>query len=390
MRSPRALFVAALVACACAHAESSMKDTALAPAANEPAAPSPEPAPARPDDPPKPAPPVPAPEPRPLPSPPPAPEPQPDEKPVPPAPEPSPAPKPDEKAPDPAPAAKDAPDPAVEAAAVEADKKAREILAKAAERQAAGDLVEPGKLASFHVVFHTAIFQGDKGQVQTDDDGLVIDWKQGSIRTQITVDGGMTTKAWYEPRRVGWISDGSKTSSLLGADRKADYDQLQLHRRIIDQMLDIAILGKLAQGKGRWRVVDAKLDGVSAEGLGSTIAVERLPTPQAPEALRITLWMQTAADGSVGDVVAARMPPIEPGAATLTYRFGWHERFPSVSAAAADGSVAASKMRFPFSVDVAERYDADPEARTILCVKTRAVDLNTVGDAAFEPPKKPR
>src|SRR6185503_17879512 len=47
--------------------------------------------------------------------------------------------------------------PSQDAAALAAsDKRAREILAYAAARQNAGDLVEPGRLESFHVVFHSA------------------------------------------------------------------------------------------------------------------------------------------------------------------------------------------------------------------------------------------
>src|SRR5215831_9983976 len=125
--------------------------------------------------------------------------------------------KPAEKPPEPAPAK-----PAVDAAAEAAsDKKARAILAKAAERQHAGDLVEPGKLQSFHVSFHAAQVErtkvGKDGRetvvlVQADDDGLVVDWMQGSIKTQFTLDDATTTKAWYERLRVGWISDGKTTS----------------------------------------------------------------------------------------------------------------------------------------------------------------------------------
>jgi hypothetical protein len=278
-----------------------------------------------------------------------------------------------------APPAKPAADPAAEA---ESDKKAREILAKAAERQNAGDLVEPGKLESFHVVFHVATIErtttNKEGQevktlIELDDDGLVVDWLKGSIKTTITFEGATTTKARYLPMETAWISDGTTVSALTG-DRKADFEQLELHRRVIDQLLDVAFLGKLAAGKARWRVLaDATVPGA--------VAIERLPPAETPNALRITLWIARGADGAVGDVVQAAMPSTEDKDTSFVYRFGYHVDFPKVSRKDAE-----TKMRFPYSIDVEERRGAE-KPRPMLALKVDSVSLNSVVELDFARPK---
>jgi hypothetical protein len=284
--------------------------------------------------------------------------------------------------------------PAPDAAAVAAsDKKAREILAHAAERQNAGDLAEAGRLESFHVVFHSARFErektNEKGEpmtpdtVDTDVDGLVVDWKQGSIKTQLTVDGNTITKAWYDPRKAGWVYDGTKVSSLLGADRRADYDQLQFHRKIIDQLVDVAILAKMVNDKSRWRVLD---DSAPYE---KTVAIQRLPTAEAPETVQIVLWVENPAEGEYGDIVAASMPPTERGGATLYYRFAYDEKYPEMRRNGPNG-LEPAKMRFPKGVGVYEQRPDETTPREVLRVITRSVDINSVKDEDFRQPRASR
>jgi hypothetical protein len=295
----------------------------------------------------------------------------------------------------PAPAPTPAPEPMVDDTS---QVKPRLILSKAAARQNAGDLTEPGKLDSFHVVFEKAIFESTKTSadgkttttqvIETDKGGLVFDWKQGSVKTELTVDERTTTKAWYEVRKIGWFYDGEKVQSLLGAEHKADYDQLQFHRRVIDQLLDVALLGKLLRDKSRWTMLDdAKPYATDDEPFGPTVAVKRTPPPDNPTAPAITLWIAHPADGDYGDVVAASMPPLEPGDATLLYRFSYHESFPKVRVKTGEAGPADAKLRFPFKVTVHEKFPDSPEPRKVLEVFTASVDVNTVVDSDFARPK---
>jgi len=270
------------------------------------------------------------------------------------------------------------------------DKKARAILAKAAERQNAGDLVEPGKLESFHVVFKAAQVERTKVDkqgretvvlIQADDDGLVVDWMQGSIKTQFTLDAATTTKAWFEPRAVGWVSDGKSTASLLGADRKTDYDQLMFQRKVIDRLLDVAILGKLLSGDSRWRVVegDARYP--------KTVAIERLGTATAPG---LTLWIDHPSESEFGDVVHAAMTSIEAGGATLIYDLTYNDELMKgrVVRRGADGTIAPTPMRFPFKVEAFERSADAKDRRKVLEVSDGSASLNTVTDKDFEQPAR--
>jgi len=276
----------------------------------------------------------------------------------------------------------------------DSDKKARAILAKAAVRQNAGDLVEPGRLESFHVVFHIAKFRtektNDKGevvstQVETDDDGLVVDWKQGSVKTQVTVDGRPTTKAHYfTPVEGSWISDGESVSSLAGEDRKADFDQLEFQRRVVDQLLEVAFVGRLATDKSRWRVLDDA-------SVPNAVAVERTPPADAPDATRLQLWIEKTGDGEYGDVVQAAMPPKDEGGATLIYEFKYEPEFVAVRRKNAEGVAAPDPLRFPSEVRVSEQKKGESKRSEALFVSGLKVDINTVADLDFAPPKvKPR
>jgi hypothetical protein len=313
--------------------------------------------------------------------------------------DPAPPPAQEETPPAPAPAPAPAPSPSPEPPAADASQeKARVVLGKAAARQDAGDLAEPGKLDSFHVVFHKATFESTKTSadgksettqmIQTDDGGLVFDWKQGSVKTQLTVDERTTTKSWYEPLKYGWFYDGEKVQSLLGAEHKADYDQLQFHRRVIDQLLDVAILSKLLRDKSVWSVIEgAKPFAAEGDDVGAAVAVKRTPPADNPNALPVTLWIAHPSAEEYGDVVAASMPPLEPGGATLLYRFAYHESFPKVRVKTGDAEPADAKLRFPFKVTVHEKLPGAAEPRKVLEVFTRSVDVNTVTDDAFKRPK---
>jgi hypothetical protein len=313
----------------------------------------------------------------------------------------------DDPAPAPAPAPQDVPvkapaaggEATFSAADAEADKKAREVLAKAAERQNAGDLVEPGRLESFHVVFFKATFEAEKTNskgetttqtIETDEDGLVVDWKQGSIKTQLTIDDNTTTKAWHERSATAWIFDGTKVSSLLGSDRKADYDQVQFHRRVVNQLLDVAILGKMLRDKSRWRTLP---DSAPYE---NTVALQRITT-DAPGAIPLVIWVDNPAKDVYGDVSVASMPPTEDGTATLYYRFSYRDDAPRITVMGPDGKPVLdeegkpvpSKMRFPFGVDVYEQA-GDEVPRKVLSVFTKSVDINGVAEREFAQPKPQR
>jgi hypothetical protein len=298
-----------------------------------------------------------------------------------------PKPAPVEEKPIEKPAAPPVAKPAADADAA-SDKKARAILAKAAERQNAGDLVEPGKLESFHVVFKAAQVERTKVDkqgretvvlLQADDYGLVVDWMQGSIKAQFTLDAATTTKAWYEPRAVGWVSDGKSTSSLTGADRKTDYDQLMFQRRVIDRLLDVAILGKLLSGDARWRVIEGDAT------YPKTVAIERLATATAPG---LTLWIDHPAESEFGDVVHASMASIETGGATLIYDLTYDDKLMSgrVVRRGADGAAAPTPMRFPFKVEAFERRADAKDRRKVLEVSDGSASLNTVTDKDFYQP----
>jgi hypothetical protein len=334
MKAPHTLLVATLAACLCGHRVSLAQD-----------------------DPPKPAPA--------------------EEKPVE---------KPAEKPPAPA---KPAADPAADAAS---DKKARAILAKAAERQHAGDLVEPGKLESFHVSFHTAWVErtkvGKDGRetvilLQADDDGLVVDWMKGSIKTQFTLDRATTTKAWNASYESAWISDGQTTVNLYGSDRKADFDNLMFQRKVIDRLLDVAILGKLLAGDSRWRVIEGDAT------YPKTVAIERVKTSTSPS---LTLWIDHPADDEFGDVVHASMASLEDGDATLIYDLTYNDKLMAgrVVRAGADGAAQPTEMRFPYKVEAFERRADAKERRKVLEVSDGSASLNTVTEKDFEKPKPKR
>jgi hypothetical protein len=207
-------------------------------------------------------------------------------------------------------------------------------------------------------------------------------WKKGSIRTDVTVDGGTTSKAWYEPMKIGWIYDGKRVASLLGADRKADYDELQFHRRVIDQLLDVAILDKLLRDGSRWTVLS------DSAPYPNTVAIRRTPPEGAQHAAPITLWIDHPSAEEWGDVVAASTPPSEGLRATVRYEFKYHESFPKVRRKAGDADPAPAKLRFPFQVIVHQKGADDPKPRKVLEVFTQSVDVNTVVDGDFAQPKK--
>jgi hypothetical protein len=305
------------------------------------------------------------------------------------------APAPQDGQPAPAPAsggsdtAKPAPKP--DAPAAEGDKDARAALEKAAARQNAGDLAEPGKLESFHVVFQKATFERErttangtatKEMVEVDTNGLVMRWKQGSLRTDITINGGTTSKAWYQRLGTAWIHDGKRVASLSGADRKSDYDELQFHRRVVDQLLDLAILGKLLSDGSRWTVLP---DSAPYAG---TVAIRRTPPADAKNPAPVTLWIEHPSADVWGDVVAASTPPSADAQATLFYEFKYHEKFPQVRAPGDDGKPAASKFRFPFQVVVQQQGAEDKKPRKVLEVFTNSVDVNSVPDGDFAQPRK--
>jgi hypothetical protein len=282
------------------------------------------------------------------------------------------------------------PAPKPDAAKVAAeDAKARAILAKAAELQHAGDLAEPGKLESFHVVFMKAAFERTttKGGyestqlAETDRDGLVFDWMKGSLKTQVTFDGRTTTKAWYEPLAIGWIHDGEHVASLTGAKYKSDYDQLQFHRTVVAQLLDLAILGKLLRDKSTWRVV---ADPASPP---NTVEIERVPAADAKGAVALKLWVANPSEGVYGDVVAAWMPPASDGGPAVFYDFRYHETFPTVRVKTGDAEPAVASLRFPFVVDVYEQRPGSAEKTKVLEVYAGTVDVNTLTDADFAQPK---
>jgi hypothetical protein len=282
--------------------------------------------------------------------------------------------------------------PAPDAAEAASDTKARAILAKAAERQNAGDLVEPGKLESFHVVFKAAQVERTKVDkaghetvvlIQADDDGLVVDWKQGSIKLQFTLDGATTTKGWYEPRGSPWVSDGKSTLLLLGADHKTDYDQLMFQRKVIDRLLDVAILGKLLSGDARWRVIEGDAT------YPKTVAIARLATATTPS---LTLWIDHPTESEFGDVVHASMASIETGGATLVYDLTYNDELMKgrVVRRGADGAAAPTSMRFPFKVEAFERSADAKDRRKVLEVSDGSASLNTLTDKEFELPAPKR
>jgi hypothetical protein len=378
MKPHAVLAAASLVLAACA---SSVAETPSAPPVAR--APVLEHAAPQADDPPPPAPPKeepnpPVEEPKPAPAP----------APAPPAKDEPPAPKPPAETPqEPAPAPPKPAEPT--AAEVAADAKARTILAKAADRQNAGDLAEPGKLTSFHVVFQKATFErttktatGEKTQlVETETGGLVFDWMKGSIKTQVTIDERTTTKAWYEPMKIGWIHDGTSVASLSGAKYKSDFEQLQFHRKVVSQLLDVALLAKLLKEPTLWRVVPG------AGGPEKTVAVERVVRADTSYAVPLKLWIANPSEGVYGDVVAASMAPTADGGATVLYDFTYHEEYPKVRVKTGDAEPADAALRFPFQVTVHEQREGSPEKVKVLEVYTRSVDVNTVVDSDFHQPK---
>lgn len=334
-----------------------------------------------------------------------------DPAPPPPAPVPPPAPE-DSPSPPPRDAAAKEPPPAPpDGAAVVAkdpvaDAKARAIVERAAALQNAGDLADPAKVQSFRVLFHKATFESEKRAadgtttrrlIETDTGGLVFLWKRhtpprdgapadaagsASLRTEITVDGQTTTKAWYEPRRVGWIDDGKSVASLLGPDRAADLDQLQFQRRLIGRLLDVAILAKLLRDGSTFRIV------ADAPPHPGTVGVERIPPADAPQAARLILWIAKTGEEEYGDVVGARMPPTAETAGTLDYKFVYHPQFPVVKVETAEGGPKVARLRFPFGVTVHEQLPDETRPRKVLEVNTASVEVNSVTDEAFAQPRR--
>jgi hypothetical protein len=280
------------------------------------------------------------------------------------------------------------PEPPADDAAAASAKKAREVLVQAAAGQNAGDLAEPGVLQSLHIVFHAAEFQRQKedekgqlvdaGRVAVDEDGLVVDWMQGSVRTQVTVDSTTSVKGWFAPMKVAWIFDGKKSTLLAGDDHRADYDQLQRQRRIIDRLAEVAILGKLAAAPEPWRV--------ASDTDPKFIAIERVP---AQGLLPLLLRVARLDGGKFGDVIGSEIA--SPGAEPQLERFAYDAKYPKVRRKDASGALIDTAVRFPFVVDVEDPPRAGETApRNVFHGKIVAVEVNTLKPLDFAQPKPPK
>ena len=263
-------------------------------------------------------------------------------------------------------------------AAVADEAEARKLLEAAAKRQGGAELAEEGRLESFRVVFHKVAFEQQKtdaqgvkkyAMVETADDGVKLAWKApDSLRSEMTLDGNTSVRAWYEPRRVGWIWDGQKTSPLLGEKYAADREQLERERRMIRALLDAAFLSKLLRDGSTWRVLsdDATFPG--------TVALRRTPPEGSETALALTLWI----DPKSHEVRAARVPPREQGESIMTYALEYHDTMPEI---------AGSDLRFPFHITALEQRIEEQEPRKVMEAWARSVEFNNVEDSEFRAPR---
>lgn len=326
----------------------------------------------------------------------PAPAPPQEPAPAPPQEQPAPAEKPAEKPAEPAPEQAPAEGPAeapktdvpsADAPTDEEDAAARAILEAAAKRQGGEKLAAPeGKLESFHVVFRKIrLFRTKQGadgsstrqRIDSEEPGLIVDWKGPQLRTEWYIQGErpVIRGVWQRPKPDGttaddpWLFDGTDVKSLRNEGYQNDLAELDRDRRIVQAMLEVAVLRTLLHDGSRWKIVDdPAFDGT---------CVRRTPPAGVPTPLRLTLWI----DPKSKDVAAAKLAPNEPGESTMYYGFSYVDGIPTVK-----GDV----LRFPAAFRVQEQRIAEQKPMDVMEAYPQEASFNDVDDAVFRRPKPKR
>ncbi len=257
------------------------------------------------------------------------------------------------------------------------------VLEVAAAEQGGEALAKPGGLTNFRVEFSRVQVQQAKRQ----DDGsivygtneasaLEIDWmrneggKPSSLRTYWKIDGKEITRAVMGDEDYYWLFDGTETTQLQESVHPDDVDEIHLHRRLSETLLDVAVLHKLVGDGSVWRNVD--------DPLHAGTALHRTP-PARSGGLTFTLWI----DNDTSIVTHVRVEPIEKAASTLHYELGYMKDRPVVSGA---------DLRFPQHVIVHEQRPTDKEPKKVMELRLKRVFFNTkaVNADTFAPPQVKR
>jgi hypothetical protein len=258
--------------------------------------------------------------------------------------------------------------------ATASDPEAVALLRRAAARQGGAELEVQSFRAEFGRVKMVRERVREDGsvlrtQVESDPPGMLVDWKQGSLRTNWSFDGTRTVRAWNAPRKTAWIVTGEETRlRLLSPERDAqDVEQLEQHREIVGTLLDLALLGRMLDDGSVWtRVPEERLAPYERY---PGVALHRRPADPARQ-VEFTVWI----DPESLDPRAAVVPPSEPGASILHYELRYHATLPPV-----DGA----ELRFPFEVKVREQRVVEQEPMPILEVSVRRLVVNQVRDDVF-------
>jgi hypothetical protein len=257
------------------------------------------------------------------------------------------------------------PPPATEERAPEApksDPEALAILEAAAKRQGGASLAVPGALRSFRIEFgnikiwrHTRNSEGQWTSMNEAASVMAIDWmrhegKPSSLRTFWEINGKKVWRAVYGERGTNgifWLSDGKEVTPLNEGTHDADREEVVLHRRLSETLLDVAVLHKMRADGSIWtRVDDPAYDGV---------ALRRTPAP-GTAGLTFTIWL----DEQTRDPHHVRVEPIESDAPTMHYALRYQDDLP-----ASVFSVKGAELRFPREVGVHESYEGIPKRQVM-------------------------
>lgn len=267
-----------------------------------------------------------------------------------------------------------------EVEAPKSDPEALELLAQAAARQGGETLAAPESMQSFHVEFRNlkvwTHVRNDDGSWTSANEAvqqLDIDWKRNaglasSLRTFWELNGRKVWRAVnvQAARTVFWLSDGADVTILSEGTHDADREEVLLHRRLSETLLDVAVLHKMRTDGSVWkRVADDTYEGP---------ALHRTPAPGS-SGLTFTIWL----DPETKDPRHVRVEPVEADAPEMHYALTYQDDLPANLF-----SVEGATLRFPRKITVRERYEGIP-LREVMEMFVKRVVFNQVDAATFLP-----
>ena len=282
--------------------------------------------------------------------------------------------------PDPVPPPQPAPtEPAKpDATPTKSDPEALKLLTAAAERQGGVELAPVDAMQSFSVEFKAIKVyrwtQSDSGEwIKANEafEDMAIDWmrnpgKESSIRTFWEINGQKVWRAYNSVRDVYWLSDGTDVTILSPGTHDADREEVQLHRRLSETLLDVAVLRKMLTDGSVWKMSDDE----TYPGL----AVRRTPAP-SKGGLTFTIWL----GAETKDPRHVRVEPVEEGAPLMHYELTYQDGLPENIF-----SVKGAELRFPRKIVVFEEFAGIPP-RIVMEFFVKRVSFNAVEPTTFAP-----